>query len=202
VHYDDFLIKLDHQLQQCNCKVWRKPRISDHREVDIFATRIHWKVARIPVHLFVTYISDPKPDDFTALFQEGLHYGRRAYSSDMMGLKLVMSSLAIVPCIVSDRISAETVHYVTTRQKLPVAGFRAHGLDYLPVLHHLQDNRTYHWTGKEVQGTITCARKFLEDSLLAICDRARDKSNQSSPNPCPAKPIADNANWWEGQNPA
>ena len=78
MRYEQFVERLDKQLQRLECDIWRHTQISDSREVAIFATRIDWSLVRIPIHLFVDYVHKPSPEDFTAFFADGIAYAKRA----------------------------------------------------------------------------------------------------------------------------
>ncbi len=205
MHYDDFIIKLDKQLQESNCHIWRKPLISDSREVALFATQIHWNIVRIPVHLFVDFIAEPKPADFQRFSEEGLEYGKRAYSSELLGLKLLVSSLAIIPCIVCEKALPETISYVTTREAK--GGWKVnslvHGLDIYPVLYCLSNNRTYHWTGKSTMRSAVWpySRRLVEGTLAAITSTPHSNAPCQPPHNSTSS-NHDNGQWWEGQNSA
>lgn len=208
MHYDDLIIKLDKKFQECECEVWRKPRIGDDREVELFATRIQWNVIRIAVHMFVDYVAEPTPVDFKNLAEEGLAYAKRAYSAECHGLKLLVSSLAIIPCIVCDRASPNTVSHVTEREKICPPTFRSHGLDIYPVLHCLSNNRTYHWTGQKCRLNNSIwphARQLVENSLCAVTavpdsstSSHTSQSRVQKKNSPPTNQGTDH--WWEGQN--
>jgi hypothetical protein len=46
-------------LQSTNCEIWRKPHISESREVALLATRVKRPLIRVPIHLFVDYKDKP-----------------------------------------------------------------------------------------------------------------------------------------------
>lgn len=199
-------------MQECGCHIWRKPRVADHRDVELFATKIHWKVVRIPVHMFVHYAAEPSPADFHDLAEVGLKYAKRAYSSQFLGMQLLVSSLAIIPCIVCDKVKAETIAAVTTREKPPRVRVLSHGLDIYPVLYCLTTNRLYHWSANSPRdnGVWTYSRTLIDSTIGHIIQPSQNSILSPHPQPprnsqqrnSPAGPSHDNGNWWDGQNSA
>ena len=127
--YDQFIIRLDEQLQSTDCEIWRKPHITESREVALLATRVKRPLIRVPIHLFVDYKDRPAADDFAALFIEGLPYAKRAFSRGAGPL----NTYAIIACLVCDTApDPEIVKYVKGRHLAwrQALKYPLHGLDY------------------------------------------------------------------------
>lgn len=170
--YDQFVARLDDHLQAKPCKIWRNSQISPTREVALFATRISWSVVRVPVHMMVDYAENPTPADFIDFFEESLDYSKRAYSGHT-GLKVWLSTFAIIPCLVCDKAEPETIRFVSQRQHLwrllLKHSLRGYGFEFLPVLYCLSTNELYYWTGFDCcgSGVWPFARKFIEETIVA-----------------------------------
>lgn len=144
--YNYFVQKLDSRLESLDYKVWRQVHISPEREVALFATKIRWSLIRVPVHLCVDYVSEPKKEDFVKLFEESIAYSKRAYSAGPLEL---ISSFAMVPVIACDMAFQDLIEYVQERQMLwkhHLFNWR-HGFHYYPVLVNLSANEVHYWTG-------------------------------------------------------
>jgi len=186
MEYDELISRLDEQLQSVKCEIWRKVHISPTREVALFATRIKWNLVRVPVHLCVDYMAGPKPDDFDALLEESLAYSKRAFAARAWR-RFILSSFAIIPCLVCDIAYPETISFVRNRHRILKFHRKHwfHGLVFYPVLYCLSTNETYYWTGFEYVGSAVWpyARKFIEESIVAATTTNTQNSNrrQSSP---------------------
>ncbi len=173
--YDQFVERLDRQLQSLDCDIWRNTQISDSREVALFATRIDWSMVRIPVHLFVDYVDKPVPDDFISFFEEGIAYAKRAFSGDNI-LKIWGSSFAIINCIACDDASQQTLDFVKKRHLLLRQHLKHwnHGFEFLPVLYMLETQDVHYWKDFDFTGSAVWpfARKFVKDSIIAANDKS------------------------------
>jgi hypothetical protein len=168
--YDQFIAKLDQQLQNIECTIWRDLEFSPARHVSILATRIMWSIVRVPVHLCVSYTPEPTREDFLTFFEEGLLYSKRAFSGKM-GAKVLCSSFAIIPCLVCDVATPETIKFVSKHHFLLPQHLKYwyHGLVFYPVLYCLKSNKMYSWDGYNFVGSAVWpfARTFVAESIGA-----------------------------------
>jgi hypothetical protein len=168
--YDQYIAKLDTQLQATGCTLWRDLEFAPDRQVSLLATRMKYSLVRIPVHLCVSYTSAPTPDDFTKFFEDSLLYCKRAFSGTK-GAKIWVSSFAIAPCLVCDVALPETIKYVTRFHfNVPMQWkYWYHGLVLYPVLYCLSTNEVYYWTGYNYAGSAVWpfARELIKDSIVA-----------------------------------
>ncbi len=165
--YNYFVQKLDQRLEALDFKVWRQTHVSPERELALYATRIRWSIVRIPVHVCVDYVSDPKPDDFVRLFEESIEYSKRAYSK---GPLQWFSSFAMVPVIASDMAFQDTIEYVQERHLLwkhHLSNWK-HGFHFYPVLVNLSANEVFYWTGYTYAGSAIWpfSRQVIKDAVI------------------------------------
>ena len=165
--YNYFVQKLDQKLSEQHYKVWRQTHVSADREIALFATRIRWSLVRVPVHICVDYVSEPKKEDFIKLFEDGIAYSKRAYSK---GPLVWVSSFAMVPVIACDMAYQDLIDYVQERHLLWKHHLKnwTHGFHYYPVLVNLSANEVYYWTGYTYTGSAVWpfSRQVIKEAIL------------------------------------
>lgn len=168
--YNYFVQKLDQKLVEQDYKVWRQVHVSPERELALFATKIRWSLVRVPVHLCVDYISEPKKEDFVKLFEDGIAYSKRAFSS---GPLQWFSSFAMVPVIACDMAFDESIEYVEKGHLLWKHHLKnwSHGFHYYPVLVNLSANEVHYWTGYTYTGSAVWpySRQVIKEAVIPAC---------------------------------
>ncbi len=169
--YDEFIARLEKQLQSKHCEIWRNPQISATLEPALLATRIEWNIVRIPVHLVVDNVGRPSKDDLVKLFEEGLKFSKLVYSAGE-GVPVWLSSFAMIPCIACEDLDPEIISYVNQQHLLlhQAINFWDHGYIYFPVLYSLKTNEIHYWKGFSILGggVHPLARKFVEENIVAV----------------------------------
>ncbi len=171
--YDQFIARLEKQLQSTHCAIWRNPQISAELEPALLATRIEFNLIRIPVHLVVDYVDRPSKSDLVQLFEKGLKFAKLAYSEGE-GIPAWLSSFAMIPCIACEDLDPEIISYVNQQHFLlhQAINFWEHGYIFFPVLYSLKTAELHYWKGYSFigGGVHPLARKFIEKNIVPVAN--------------------------------
>jgi hypothetical protein len=129
-NYPEIRSAIDSRLSESDFKVWRRVSIEPATEADIFASRFHWKLIRIPQHVFLIHKQHPTPSDFERFYDVAFRYAKRAYPS-FFPVHMV-STYVLVTCIATERVDRNLIEYVTRTPDMLFKGFC--GFSQFPVL--------------------------------------------------------------------